>query len=76
MGKRRHRIGDRLADVVEGFDKGVTRGLRGKKKSKKRRRRNERQLAELSTQVTALTQAVAQLTDHVGSQAKRDKGSA
>ncbi|MFE8957363.1 MULTISPECIES: hypothetical protein [Streptomyces] len=78
MSKRRDSAGDRLADVVEGFDKGLVRGLRSKKKgggSKKRQRRNERQIAELSAQVSALTQAVASLTSHVGDKGRTSGGS-
>ncbi|MFE0373742.1 hypothetical protein [Streptomyces tendae] len=68
MGKRRDNPIDRLADMVEGFDKTLVRGLRNKKgrRSSKRQRRNERQIAELSTQVTALTHMVAALTAHAG----------
>ncbi|MCS0635772.1 hypothetical protein NX801_08860 [Streptomyces sp. LP05-1] len=70
MSRRRDSAGDRLADMVGGFDKGLRRGLRGKKrkrsKTKKRQRRNERQIAALSDQVSALTGAVASLTNHVG----------
>ncbi|MEW1685346.1 hypothetical protein [Streptomyces sp. NPDC093594] len=75
MGKRYKRPGDRLADVIEGVDKGLARGLRGKKrrKSAKRRRRNERQISELSAQVTALTHAVTTLTTHVGARMAQDK---
>ncbi|MET9593137.1 hypothetical protein ABZY45_19670 [Streptomyces sp. NPDC006516] len=67
MGKRDNPI-DRLADMVEGFDKTLVRGLRNKKGkgSTKRQRRNERQIAELSTQVTALTHIVAALTGNAG----------
>ncbi|MFJ9924098.1 hypothetical protein ACIRSF_32915 [Streptomyces rubiginosohelvolus] len=70
MGKRDNPI-DRLADMVEGFDKTLVRGLRNKKAKKgkgsaKRQRRNERQIAELSTQVTALTHIVAALTGNAG----------
>ncbi|MEU0382201.1 hypothetical protein ABZ093_33640 [Streptomyces cyaneofuscatus] len=70
MGKRDNPI-DRLADMVEGFDKTLVRGLRNKKRKKgrgstKRQRRNERQIAELSTQVTALTHIVAALTSNAG----------
>lgn len=71
MGKRRDNPVDRLADMVEGFDKTLVRGLRNKKGKKgrgstKRQRRNERQIAELGTQVTALTHMVAALTANAG----------
>lgn len=78
MGERRDSPCDRLADVVEGFEKGLVRGLRSKKKgggSKKRQRRNERQIAELGTQVAALAQAVASLTSHVGHNVRPSTGS-
>ncbi|MEU4796661.1 hypothetical protein [Streptomyces sp. NPDC023327] len=78
VGKRRDNPIDRLADMVEGFDKTLVRGLRNKKKSGsslKRQRRNERQIAELGTQVTALTQAVAALTAHAGQKKPLQTGS-
>ena len=77
MGKRRDNPIDRLADVVEGSDKTLVRGLRNKKGkgSSKRQRRNERQITALSTQVTALTQAVAALTVHAGEKKPLKTGS-
>ncbi|MFH9118424.1 hypothetical protein [Streptomyces globisporus] len=77
MGKRRDNPIGRLADMVEGFDKTLVRGLRNKKGkgSSKRQRRNERQITELSTQVTALTQAVGALTAYAGEKKPLKSGS-